>query len=384
LMSSFCQKKYWKHRQQLERLIGAGEGMLQPIVVAAEELLGKRGHQWSVGKDHPCEVTTQIFSLAVLEILDGIPRGSAFQGHAAIKTLRASLASALSHVKGNSRPSRARSRSASGEVEASLVLATEVLSARSRPPTPLAADCASDVCVRASTAPGTKRRRSCSSVGKGSTAIFRELEKLLSKRRAMRRLQGDRPRTTDIGSWGIIQASRDLVKSRGCADDFKVSSFLASRSCSRSSAVSISHRDSDAEIDSQWEALKSAFGQPKSALLFHLKNHYALIFAWREWFDDAVVPCTASTEGQIVSISCPRWRRQILTARKRQKPSAWIDFEEVRDLILAWSGYQLFLLEKGKWHGAAAPTWPESDSDVDDDAFECTPRLTFAEAPYRH
>lgn len=53
-------------------------------------------------------------------------------------------------------------------------------------------------------------------------------------------------------------------------------------------------------------------------LLFHLTNHYALVFAWREWQDEEPM----------------RLRRQILTARKGQRPSAWIDFEEVRKILL--------------------------------------------------
>jgi hypothetical protein len=34
--------------------------------------------------------------------------------------------------------------------------------------------------------------------------------------------------------------------------------------------------------DKQWEELKRTCELPGSAIIFHLHNHYALIFGWRE------------------------------------------------------------------------------------------------------
>lgn len=60
-------------------------------------------------------------------------------------------------------------------------------------------------------------------------------------------------------------------------------------------------------------------------LLFHLRNHYALIYACREWTD--------TKSGSHV--------RQILTARRGQRPSAWVDFDEVRELMIRWDGHRI-------------------------------------------
>ena len=33
--------------------------------------------------------------------------------------------------------------------------------------------------------------------------------------------------------------------------------------------------------------------------------------------------------------------RQVLTARRGQRPSAWIDFDEMREIMLGWEGYKV-------------------------------------------
>jgi len=204
-----------------------------------------------------------------------------------------------------------------------------------------------------------------------SRAISLELNRLLLKRRAVRRLQGERPRTTDIGSWGVIQAAKDLVMSRDCAEKLRVTVLLGSQLHGpRAPQIRISDRDSLAAIDHQWETLKAAFHSPHSALLFHLKNHYALVFAWREWLqregEDSQVPGSAAPQlGTCM-------RRQILTARRGQKPSTWLDFQEVREIILGSTGYHLLLIEKSQpgEAGAAAgrcPLMSEEESDGEED-----------------
>jgi len=115
-----------------------------------------------------------------------------------------------------------------------------------------------------------------------------------------------------------------------------------------------------------------------SCLIFHLKNHYALIYALREWVDHtgdeatdttaaaAAATTTAAVEAEMKSAasngdsedrdckpppSLPapqrgRVVRQLLTSRRGQRPSAWVDFEEARKTMLGWDGYKIMLVER--------------------------------------
>jgi hypothetical protein len=105
-------------------------------------------------------------------------------------------------------------------------------------------------------------------------------------------------------------------------------------------------------------------------LLYHLKNHYALIFAIREWEEietqpksptmctvvaaqDSVQACGGGSTGGLdygakgaeLGAAVRQRRRQVLTARRAQRPSAWIDFDEVRGTLLGWTGYKILALE---------------------------------------
>jgi hypothetical protein len=76
--------------------------------------------------------------------------------------------------------------------------------------------------------------------------------------------------------------------------------------------------------------------RPNEVLLFHLKNHYALVFACREWVDSGTGECV----------------RQLLSARKGQRPTAWLDFAEAREVMLGWDGYKMVALSYSGGGGA--------------------------------
>ena len=94
-------------------------------------------------------------------------------------------------------------------------------------------------------------------------------------------------------------------------------------------------QDKASTIGKQWIQFREAFGRQDAALLFHLTNHYALIYAVREW---------TNTDGTAV--------RQILTTRRGQRPTVWMDWAEVRDIVIKWAGYKVIIVERG-----SADTW---------------------------
>ena len=81
--------------------------------------------------------------------------------------------------------------------------------------------------------------------------------------------------------------------------------------------------------------IKKSLKSPRRQLIFHLTNHYAPIYAAREFL---------GPENRV--------RKQILTARNGQRPSAWLDWDtEVLEIIGGWPGYNIIefeLCENGK------------------------------------
>lgn len=127
----------------------------------------------------------------------------------------------------------------------------------------------------------------------------------------LKKLKMERPSTAAIGNWAILLGLQRMSEFAELGSRVQAQLFMGKRkSVKQKLEVPLSIRDTDEIIQQQWDSLKSNFMHEGSVLLFHLKNHYALIFAVREWVLDI-----ANESPQIV--------RQILTARKGQRPGAW-------------------------------------------------------------
>ena len=85
----------------------------------------------------------------------------------------------------------------------------------------------------------------------------------------------------------------------------------------------LSAADDPATVRGQFQGLLEEFNKEECALIFHLTNHYALVYAIRE-----------------ISVAGVT-RREMLTARWGQRPSVWLDWEEARSIMLKWGGYNI-------------------------------------------
>lgn len=114
--------------------------------------------------------------------------------------------------------------------------------------------------------------------------------------------------------------------------------------------------DDDEAREAAWGALKAAFAMPHCSLLLHIKGHYSLVFAMREWVGEGgdekgdegaaaeappAPPAEAERSAAAEGKASPRRVRQILTCRKGQKPSVWLDWQEVHGYIAGWTGYAI-------------------------------------------
>lgn len=311
LMAQHCDELRVKKQERLERLLGARPGALDELLEAVDDCVHTQGLEWTAGKG-PKAVTKKVAMDAVREVLHGIPTpdvplSEAGEGEPPAAAFAEALP-ALRQALGEDFFAAARP---DGEAEEEDAKAEN----RAEPEAEAKASAAVLVC--------------------DVLDWKRELQEFLTKRKGVLRLRAQKPNTGEVGSWGVKQAAEALVTVRG-AEALSVRTLIGRRTGAKASAVQhqITKGDDMAAIDSQWGALKAAFGKANSVLLFHLTNHYALIFAWREWLPSEV------------SLPCSQLRRQVLTARKGQRPTAWMDFDEVRNIVLGWSGYNILHIER--------------------------------------
>lgn len=163
---------------------------------------------------------------------------------------------------------------------------------------------------------------------------------VIKHKSGLAKLNRSRPSTGFFGNWGIFQAAKRLSRAR-IADgmSLRCSVLMAKAARGSNAVIRVLSKDPPDRIATQWAMLRDAFSAEDNVLLFHLTNHYALVFALREW---------VAADGTPV--------RQILTTRRGQRPKAWIDFDEARKIVCKWSGYKLLLLTRG----------PPLDADIDD------------------
>lgn len=107
-------------------------------------------------------------------------------------------------------------------------------------------------------------------------------------------------------------------------------------------------------------SVREWYAREDTVLLFHLNNHYTLVYAMREWVSPPAATSSESVFNEdsvpgsgCVNISCtssegsstaPRVHRELLVARRGQRPVHWVDLAEAREIMLGWEGYKIIAL----------------------------------------
>jgi len=318
LMAEHCDGLRAQRQQRVERLLGVAEGALGEFLLKLDQHLEASGLQWTA-RNGPKAVTKQVAMAAVREVLNAaVPRRDSDQeGILEAQTMKDEMA-----VRGASLP------------QTVFQALREVLGVIPEGDGSTDGAQEDDNCVQEEQSRGV--------VISTGTDWKKELQELLTKRKGVMRLRAEKPNTGEIGSWGIKQAAESLALARS-TEPIHVTCLMGRKHCMKGVAWTVAKADAENAINHQWAALKAAFGKPHTALIFHLTNHYALIFAWREWLEDS--------SGQ----EPRRLRRQVLTARRGQRPSAWLEFDEVRSIMIGWSGYHILQVERLVAQGPDSP-----------------------------
>lgn len=126
-----------------------------------------------------------------------------------------------------------------------------------------------------------------------------------------------------------MAALRQLGSDRG--EDLAVWKFMSAGK--QRAQYQVSKLDSNDTIQEQWQAVVRVVQDSNSAFMYHMENHYCLVFAARSWRMDA-------------GYSGCKQVRQVLVARPGQKPCAWVSFDSLRSSLLSWHGYALMAVTR--------------------------------------
>ncbi|EQC29510.1 hypothetical protein SDRG_12759 [Saprolegnia diclina VS20] len=145
----------------------------------------------------------------------------------------------------------------------------------------------------------------------------------------------DKPSTAICGNHTLLEAANYIFSTSPPASASRLATLKGRHFMGKSlrgvqvECVASASDNNTGRLEVLWRALWAAFTDDNTVLLFHLTNHYALLFALREWVDE--------TSGHV---------RQVLTARKGQRPTAWIDFDDVHRMLCGWGGYRILAFQR--------------------------------------
>ena len=179
---------------------------------------------------------------------------------------------------------------------------------------------------------------------------------VLKARAGLEKLRRDKPSTAAFGNAEVMRVFRRLVETNlndtranetetenRLVFSARVAFGIKTKTRPSLEAAIAKHASSDADVETtrashEWRALRALFARPGVFLVSHHANHYAPVYALRERREE-----NANGDDARVGL---RETREMLTARRGQRPAVWIPWEEARATMRRWSGYGIMAFER--------------------------------------
>ena len=152
---------------------------------------------------------------------------------------------------------------------------------------------------------------------------------LIKQYGGLQKICAKRPSTSFFGNDGIIKAVKRLKEDHPGKEIFTKPFMAKVKPGDKEKYFKLTSKDTPETIAKHWKGMRDTFMSFDSVLLFHQVNHYSMIYALREW----------------VNLSGKK-QRQVLTAKRGQRPTAWLDFTEVRRILLSWGGHRIIEIKR--------------------------------------
>ena len=198
-----------------------------------------------------------------------------------------------------------------------------------------------------------------------------EIWSVLKARAGLEKLRRDKPSTAAFGNAEVMRVFRRLVETNETNEtnssvsranetetayvfSARVAFGIKTKTRPSLEAAIAKHASSDTDVETtrashEWHALRALFARPGVFLVSHHANHYAPVYALRERREEnANNAGDDGDDGDASDSREIRWRetREMLTARRGQRPAVWIPWEEARATMRRWSGYGIMAFER--------------------------------------
>ena len=193
----------------------------------------------------------------------------------------------------------------------------------------------------------------CGADAGGAIALQRDVNKALVSALQVHigqlKLRAENPSTAFFGNGDVLKCVRKLSEHLGIQ---VVGRNYCGKGLKGAKSINLDANDSLEKQEEQWRSLVSEFARSDTALLMHMTNHYCMIYATREWAEPAAPEAggtigTSEANGALAEarVGTSKRVRQVLSAKPGQRPSRWLEWEDLRKQMLGWAGYKVLALK---------------------------------------